>query len=67
MKQRMVFTALKQQFAHTLFFAIFLYIRPAQAVAQGHLASACPRSISRSRRLTASLSGMLRSTHSLPL
>ena len=29
--------------------------------------AACPRSISSSRRLTASLSGMLRSTHSLPL
>ncbi|MBR7125339.1 MAG: hypothetical protein IKC86_01875, partial [Prevotella sp.] len=30
MKQRMAFTALKQQFAHTLFFAIFLYISSAQ-------------------------------------
>ena len=35
MKQRMAFSALEQQFAQTLFFAILLYIRPAQAVAQG--------------------------------
>ena len=36
MKQRMAFTALKQQFAHTLFFAILLYIRPAQVACQPH-------------------------------